>query len=70
LGSIGGVAGSLVFRSQDAPRYLPGIWAIIACNLLLILIVSVMTIWFRICNKKVDRGELVIEGLQGFKYTI
>ena len=30
LGGVGGIAGSLVFRSQDAPRYLPGIWASIA----------------------------------------
>ena len=25
LGGIGGIAGSLVFRSQDAPRYIPGL---------------------------------------------
>ncbi|KAF7596134.1 hypothetical protein BBP40_003396 [Aspergillus hancockii] len=30
LGGTGGVAGSLVFRSQDAPRYLPGVYACIA----------------------------------------
>lgn len=28
-GGIGGVVGSLVFRSQDAPRYLPGLYACI-----------------------------------------
>ncbi|KAH8898121.1 retrograde regulation protein 2 [Thozetella sp. PMI_491] len=70
LGSIGGIAGALVFRDQDAPEYHPGIWAIIACNLLVVIIVCIMTIHFRICNKKVDRGTLVIEGLPGFKYTI
>lgn len=30
FGGIGGIAGSLVFRSQDAPDYIPGIWAVIA----------------------------------------
>ena len=30
FGGTGGVAGSLVFRSQDSPRYLPGIYACIA----------------------------------------
>ncbi|KAK2735023.1 hypothetical protein FQN57_001365 [Myotisia sp. PD_48] len=30
LGGVGGIAGSLVFRSQDAPGYIPGIWAAIA----------------------------------------
>jgi nitrate/nitrite transporter NarK len=27
LGGTGGIVGSLVFRSQDAPKYLPGIYA-------------------------------------------
>lgn len=26
-GGVGGIAGSLVFRSQDAPRYMPGFYA-------------------------------------------
>ncbi|KAJ5861122.1 major facilitator superfamily domain-containing protein [Penicillium soppii] len=30
LGGIGGVAGSVVFRTKDAPRYLPGVYACIA----------------------------------------
>jgi hypothetical protein len=30
LGGVGGIAGSLVFRRQDAPAYIPGIWAAIA----------------------------------------
>jgi hypothetical protein len=29
-GAVGGIAGSLVFRSQDAPKYHPGIYACIA----------------------------------------
>lgn len=27
LGGVGGIAGSLVFRNQDKPEYIPGIWA-------------------------------------------
>lgn len=30
LGGTGGIVGSLVFRSQDAPKYLPGIYACLA----------------------------------------
>jgi hypothetical protein len=30
FGGIGAIAGSLIFRSQDAPAYIPGIWAAIA----------------------------------------
>jgi hypothetical protein len=29
MGGLGGIIGSLVFRSQDAPKYLPGIYAAI-----------------------------------------
>lgn len=70
LGSVGGIAGALIFRSQDAPHYRPGIWAALACNILIIVTVGILSIYFRICNKKVDRGVFVIEGLAGFKYTI
>ena len=30
LGGVGGISGSLIFRYQDAPKYIPGIWATIA----------------------------------------
>ncbi|KAL4973678.1 major facilitator superfamily domain-containing protein [Aspergillus desertorum] len=57
FGAIGGIAGSLVFRSQDAPDYIPGIWAVIA-------------LYFWISNRKADRGEKIIEGSPGFRYTL
>ncbi|KAL4902729.1 hypothetical protein BDW74DRAFT_186690 [Aspergillus multicolor] len=70
FGGIGGIAGSLVFREQDKPHYRPGIWCAIACNLLLMLIVVVQSVWFKIANKKAERGEKLIEGVPGFRYTI
>jgi hypothetical protein len=27
-GGIGGIAGSTIFRSQDAPNYHPGMWCV------------------------------------------
>lgn len=69
FGGIGGIAGSLVFRTQDAPLYRPGCYAAIACNVLIICVVCVNTVYFRWCNKKADRGEMIIEGLLGFRYT-
>jgi hypothetical protein len=69
FGGTGGVVGSLVFRSQDAPAYHPGIIACMACSGLLIITVLLLTLHFRRCNRKVDQGLLVIEGLPGFKYT-
>ncbi|KMQ45890.1 hypothetical protein HL42_3388 [Trichophyton rubrum] len=70
FGGIGGIAGSLVFRSQDAPAYIPGIWAAITSQLVLLLTAAVMSWYFWRSNKKADRGELVIEGSESFRYTI
>lgn len=70
FGGIGGVAGSLIFRSQDAPGYGPGFYGLIACNVMILIIVSMLSIWFRICNKRADNGQMVIEGLHDFRYTI
>jgi hypothetical protein len=62
--------GSLVFRSQDRPHYRPGVYAGIACSLLVILLVGINTVYFRRENKKADRGEKVLEGDPNFRYTI
>ncbi|KAL2837191.1 hypothetical protein BJY01DRAFT_221279 [Aspergillus pseudoustus] len=70
LGGVGGIAGSLVFRSQDAPQYIPGIWAAIASQLLLITIVCLLSVYFWASNRQADRGEKVIEGSAGFRYTL
>ncbi|KAJ5604961.1 hypothetical protein N7510_010115 [Penicillium lagena] len=69
FGGTGGMAGSLVFRSQDAPSYHPGIIACMACSGLLILTVLLLSLHFKRCNRNVDQGLLVLEGLPGFKYT-
>ncbi|KAI0834763.1 major facilitator superfamily MFS-1 [Hypoxylon sp. FL0890] len=73
--SIGGIAGSLVFRSQDAATgYRPGLYACIACCLLCIIIVGVLDLSYYIDNKKADRGEKRLETSHeeyqpGFRYT-
>lgn len=70
FGGVGGIAGSLVFRAQDAPAYRPGIYAAIACNLLVILLVCALSVYFTICNRKQARGQKVIEGQDSFRYTL
>ncbi|PHH66940.1 hypothetical protein CDD81_5292 [Ophiocordyceps australis] len=69
FGGIGGIAGALVFRSQDAPYYLPGIYACMACNVCILVCVAGMTLWFRTMNSKARRGLVVLEELKGFTYT-
>ena len=63
------MTGSLVYRSQDGPSYHPGILTCTGLSGLVILLVTVLSIRFRYLNKKADRGEIVIAGLPGFRYT-
>ncbi|KAJ5226890.1 MFS general substrate transporter [Penicillium citrinum] len=69
LGASGGMTGSLVYRSQDAPSYHPGILTCTGLSGLIILLVVSLSIRFYYLNKKADRGEIVIAGLPGFRYT-
>lgn len=64
------MSGSLIFRSQDRPHYRPGVYAGITCNVLVIVLVVVNSIYFRSENRKADRGEKILEGDANFRYTI
>lgn len=69
MGGVGGIAGSLIFRSQDAPEYRPGIYACIVANVLVMVLTLLMTWKLTSDNKKQARGELIIENEPGFRYT-
>lgn len=70
MAGMGGVMGGTVFRGQDAPDYLPGIIACMVCGGLMVAIAVAMTWHFHRSNKRADRGEMVIEGLEDFRYTL
>ena len=61
-GGIGGIAGSLIFRPEDAPEYLNGLWACMTCCLIIGIICITLDWTFWRKNKKADAGEMVIEG--------
>lgn len=74
MGGVGGIAGGLVFRFQDKPGYRPGLYACIACCLLTLVIVGLITLGSWRSNKKADRGEVELEYFdeqdqKGFRYT-
>jgi len=69
-GGIGGIIGSLVFRSQDAPAYHPGLYACLASQIIILIAVGALSIKFYLSNRRADRGELIIEGIEGFRYTL
>ncbi|KEF55438.1 uncharacterized protein A1O9_08188 [Exophiala aquamarina CBS 119918] len=70
VSGIGGIYSSLVFRQQDAPNYLPGIIAVMAICVSTVIIASIMMLALRRANKQADEGKRMIEGLEGFRYTI
>lgn len=61
FGGFGGIAGSLVFRTKDAPDYHPGLYACIACALLTLVILAITTPVFIAKNKQAARGEIELE---------
>ncbi|KAJ5528221.1 hypothetical protein N7513_012380 [Penicillium frequentans] len=70
LGGTGGIVGSLVFRSQDAPKYLPGIYACLTANGIILLLTTLLVVYFSMQNKLANRGMVVIEDLPSFRYAL
>ncbi|KAI1419161.1 major facilitator superfamily MFS-1 [Xylaria sp. FL1777] len=76
LAGIGGIAGALVFRAQDAAGgYKPGFFACIAAALLVLLLTAACDISYYRDNKAADRGEKDLECDEdapqaNFRYTL
>jgi len=64
------IVGTTVFRSEDAPGYVPGVSVAIGAQILILVLVGALTLDFRRQNAKADRGEAVLEeGDKNFRYT-
>ena len=70
FGGIGGIVGSTVFRAHDAPAYIPGIIACMVAAGLIVVISLLLNLKFMRANKRAASGGKVIEGLEGFRYTL
>jgi len=68
-GGCGGIIAANVFRQQDAPKYLPGLYTAIGVQALTVVLVLKKFLVFYVQNRKADRSEMVIEGTEGFRYT-
>ncbi|PGH17195.1 hypothetical protein AJ79_01333 [Helicocarpus griseus UAMH5409] len=69
-GAIGGIAATNIFRQQDAPAYTPAMITVLCTQAVTVLHV-LKNFWvFKRRNAMVDRGEGVVEGQVGFKYTL
>lgn len=69
-GGVGGIVGSLVFRSQDAPHYRPGLYVSMGSMALSIVLGIFLWIYFRRENLKADREGKVLEGIPGYRWTL
>jgi len=71
-GGVGGIFATTVFREQDFPRYLNGIWATIGCQFLLLTLLALTSWTFARRNRLSREGKLngPLEGQPGFYYTL
>jgi hypothetical protein len=69
FGGIGGIFATTVFRQIDFPRYILGIYATIACQLVLMALLACTTMYFRQKNQSARLG-CQMEGRVGFVYTL
>ncbi|OJD16207.1 hypothetical protein AJ78_03639 [Emergomyces pasteurianus Ep9510] len=68
-GGVGGIIGSLVFRTQDAPSYRPGLYSCLVAIFLCVVSMCTTTVYFYRQNKLQAEGKIIIEGEEGFRYT-
>lgn len=69
-GGIGGIIGTTVFRSQDAPAYRPGMYVTIAASALIIIVMLLLDLKFIRGNRRAAAGGKPIARLDGFRYTL
>ncbi|KAJ2912564.1 hypothetical protein MD484_g7862, partial [Candolleomyces efflorescens] len=70
FGGVGGIYATLVFRQTDFPKYIPGIWATMACQFLMVILLGVNTYVFSRRNKLAREGKRINEDTPGFYYVI
>lgn len=70
FGGIGGIAGSVYFRAQDAPQYRPGLYASFTSLSICLIFTSFLALYFARENKKADREGKILEGVEGYRYTL
>jgi len=69
-GGIGGIIGSTIFREQDKPNYRPGMYGVLIASALIVVITCLLELKFWRANKRAAAGGKIIEGLEGFRYTL
>jgi len=69
-GGIGGIFATTVYRQKDFPKYMPGIWATLACQFTMLICLAFLTWLFNKRNKAYREGKCGhLENTPGFYYT-
>ncbi|BEI85743.1 hypothetical protein CcaverHIS002_0600300 [Cutaneotrichosporon cavernicola] len=69
FGGVGGILGSALFFQKEAKKGFPtGINVTLALNALTFVIAGSLYVYMRIMNRKADKGEVVIEDNEDFRY--
>ena len=70
MGGAGGICGSTIFRSADAPLYLPGMWTTIGLQIAYIISTFALSMHFKRENKLADEGKKpTLENVEGFRFA-
>ena len=72
LGAFGGILAAVCFRSQDYPRYVPGLAATLASQGVVLALLAALTVRHMHLNKQMREGKRTepLEGQEGFYYTL
>lgn len=69
FGGVGGILGSALFMDAEAKKGYPtGIFTTLALNAATFTGAGLLSLYMRIQNRKAERGELVIENNEDFRY--
>ena len=60
---------STVFMQKEAPTYRTGLWAVTGAQLYLIVSIAGMVYYYCRMNKKTNRSEVALEGMENFRHT-
>lgn len=66
---LGGIAGSYIVRSNEAPKYITAVWISIGSHIVIIALVGIFSIHFWERNRSQRRGKSILENTEGFRYT-
>lgn len=69
MGAVGGVCGSTIFRPEDQPVYLIGMWTTVSLQVLYIIITLLLVMFFKVQNRRADRDGRILEKVPGFRYV-